>query len=188
VNAGGTATNQGMQKPATVVDSVEHGRAAGDANRPAGVRAGSPSDRRKPTASITERVNQPADTSTSRSVREETASPVGGISSTVVAGTVVGGVEPAAEEQPVLGIHPGFLPDAGKCRIWVPNLPYGRQARERSCNGITDDAPAGAWILRRSREQPDVVNVDYVDEESAGVIVRTRAFNARSGSELRRKR
>jgi hypothetical protein len=44
-----------------------------------------------------------------------------------------------------------------------------------------DDAPAGVWILRRSVDEPNVIRVDYLDEENAGVIVRTRVFNVATG-------
>ena len=42
-------------------------------------------------------------------------------------------------------------------------------------------APAGSWILRRTIEEPNVVLVDYVHEEDAGVIVRTNAVDAATG-------
>ena len=86
-----------------------------------------------------------------------------------------------------LGIHPRFLPRAGRCRVWVPNLPYGRQAKEASCGGIVEAAPAGAWILRRSIDEPEVVRVDYVDEENPGSIVRTNRFDVNSGAVLQTK-
>jgi len=53
---------------------------------------------------------------------------------------------------------------------------------------MADGAPAGAWILRRSTTQPDVIEVDYVDEQTAGVVVRTSAFDAATGAALRAAR
>jgi hypothetical protein len=88
------------------------------------------------------------------------------------------------EEHAALQIHPRFLPRPGYCRVWVPNLPYGRQAREASCDGIVDVAPAGAWILRRSIDEPGVVRVDYLDEEDSDLIMRTSRFDANTGAAL----
>lgn len=87
-----------------------------------------------------------------------------------------------------LGIDARQFPDAGQCRLWVPGLPPGRQTRQASCEGMLDNAPAGSWILRRSADQPDVVVVDYVDEETAGVVVRTSAFDATTGAVRRPSR
>ncbi len=84
-----------------------------------------------------------------------------------------------------LGIDARYFPDAGKCRVWVPGRPFGRQARPTSCDGIADSAPAGAWILRRTADQPDVILVDYVDAEQTGVVVRTSAFDATTGARIR---
>jgi len=84
-----------------------------------------------------------------------------------------------------LGINARYLPDPGQCRIWIPGLPFGRQARPTSCNGIADEAPAGAWILRRSTAQPDVIRVDFIDDETAGVIVRAGSYEAATGQAVR---
>ena len=90
-----------------------------------------------------------------------------------------------SEAEPAfLGIHPRFLPRGGLCRIWMPSLPEREQAGAASCDGLVDDAPAGAWILRSTTDEPTIIYVDYVDEERAGVITRTAAFNARTGEGL----
>lgn len=89
------------------------------------------------------------------------------------------------EESEFLGIMPRLLPNAGMCRVWVPGLPNGQQARPTTCDGIVSQAPAGSWILRRTGDDPNVVFVDYVHPENVGVIVRTSAFNAETGDALR---
>ncbi len=80
------------------------------------------------------------------------------------------------------------FPGAGQCRVWVPGRPNGRQARAASCDGIADRAPAGAMILRRSPNQPNVILVDYIDEARAGRIVRTSVYDANSGEFIRDER
>jgi hypothetical protein len=84
-----------------------------------------------------------------------------------------------------LGIPPGHLPPPGRCRIWIPGRPPGRQARARSCDGILRVAPAGAWILYRPDRDRRLVHVRYVDERRAGVVIRIRVFEAESGKHVR---
>jgi len=91
------------------------------------------------------------------------------------------------EEHEFLGVLPRFLPSVGMCRVWVPTLANGRQARATSCEGLVDQAPPGSWILRRDTDDPDVVLVDYVHEEDAGVIVRTSEFDAETGEPVQKR-
>lgn len=84
-----------------------------------------------------------------------------------------------------LGVPPGHLPPVGRCRVWIPGTPPGRQARSRSCNGILATAPAGSWILYRPSREKGLVRVRYVDEHRAGVIVRISVFEAGSGKHVR---
>ncbi|MFC1639503.1 hypothetical protein ACFL3B_01915 [Gemmatimonadota bacterium] len=84
-----------------------------------------------------------------------------------------------------LGIHARYFPTVGQCRVWVPGERLGRQARPTRCDGIAEDAPPGSWILRRSNDQPDVILVDYMDDENPGVVVRTSAFDAATGAAVR---
>ena len=86
--------------------------------------------------------------------------------------------------QPALGIDVRHFPGLGMCRVWVPGLPYGRQARPTNCNRITNGATAGSWILRQPRNQPDVLVVDYIHAETAGLVVRTSSFDATNGAAL----
>lgn len=85
----------------------------------------------------------------------------------------------------VLGVPPGHLPPPGRCRVWIPGRPPGRQARARSCQGILLVAPAGAWILYRPDRERRLVHVRYVDEKRAGAIIRIRVFEAESGKYVR---
>jgi len=84
-----------------------------------------------------------------------------------------------------LGVPPGHLPPPGRCRIWIPGRPPGRQLRARSCNGIAAAAPAGSWILYRPSSDRRLVHVRYVHESRNGVIIRVRVFEAESGRYLR---
>ncbi len=90
-----------------------------------------------------------------------------------------------AMNRPPLEINARYFPNPGQCRVWVPGRPNGRQARAASCDGIADGAPAGAMILRRSPNQPNVILVDYIDETRAGRILRTSVYDANSGAFVR---
>jgi len=71
------------------------------------------------------------------------------------------------------------LPELGQCRVWIPGVPPGRQAKpkSRSCDGITGVAPAGSWILYRPAGDAKVVHVRVVDERRGGVVIRVRIFD-----------
>jgi len=71
------------------------------------------------------------------------------------------------------------LPELGQCRVWIPGVPPGRQAKpkSRSCDGITGVAPAGSWILYRPAGDQKVVHVRVVDERRGGVVIRVRIFD-----------
>jgi hypothetical protein len=84
-----------------------------------------------------------------------------------------------------LEVDLGYFPRAGQCRVWLPQRPAGQQARPSGCNGIARRAPAGAWILRRTRNEPDVIFVDYIDADNGGVVVKTSAYDAATGRFLR---
>lgn len=81
----------------------------------------------------------------------------------------------------VLGVPPGHLPRPGMCRVWIPEVPPGRQARARPCAGILAAAPAGSWILYRPSRDRRLVHVRLVHRERAGVLVTVRLFEASSG-------
>ncbi len=93
-----------------------------------------------------------------------------------------------ADARASLGIDARSFPPAGQCRVWLPGRSDRRQARAASCGGIANDAPAGAMILRRSPNQPNVILVDYIDEAQAGQIVRTSVYDANSGAFIREEK
>ncbi len=93
-----------------------------------------------------------------------------------------------ADARAPLRIGARNFPSAGQCRVWVPGRPNGRQARAASCDGIANGAPAGAMILRRSPNEPNVILVDYIDEARAGRVVRTSVYDANSGEFIRDRR
>lgn len=86
-----------------------------------------------------------------------------------------------------LGIPPGHLPHPGECRIWIPQVPPGRQRYERSraCRGIAQGAPAGSWIVYRPEQDTRHVHVWVVDQHRAGVVMRVRVFEAERGNFVR---
>jgi hypothetical protein len=84
-----------------------------------------------------------------------------------------------------LEVDPGYFPRAGQCRVWLPERPAAQQPRMSGCNGIARRAPAGAWILRRTRNEPGVIFVDYIDSDNGGVVVKTSAYDAATGRFIR---
>ncbi len=93
---------------------------------------------------------------------------------------------PSESGAPVtLRIPPGQLPPLGQCRVWIESRPPGRQARPRSCLDIEKSAPAGALILERPVNQPEVIRVRYIDERQPGVVRVVRIFESATGAWLR---
>ena len=84
-----------------------------------------------------------------------------------------------------LDVPRGHLPDVGECRVWLPASPPGQQPKPKSrpCDGISNAAPAGSWVLYR----PDarVVHVMVIDARRAGAVIRTRVFDIETGQLVR---
>lgn len=55
----------------------------------------------------------------------------------------------------VEGIPAGFMPPPGKCRVWLPDTPPGRQPKPSSCERANDGLPAGARVLYGGPEKVD---------------------------------
>ena len=89
-----------------------------------------------------------------------------------------GGPAPAPTTAP-LDIPPGHMPDPGQCRIWIPGTPPGRQPHKASaeCDRITNEAPAGSWVVSRPTKDRKAVYVRVVDARRAGVIVAVRVYD-----------
>jgi hypothetical protein len=200
--AGGNSSNRGGEKPVIATDSTVRGR-PGDADIAV---VEEPSRRSQPVGNAGGAVRGTDSAASSTTTGEAAAGNARRSRDPSVAGAITGhdagkeqgrrGSEPGTqaagggaaagavadvEEHASLGIHRRFFPRPGSCRVWVPDLPNRRQATAGSCDGITEGAPAGAWILRRSVDEPNAIRVDYLDEQNAGVIVRTRVFNVATG-------
>lgn len=88
----------------------------------------------------------------------------------------------------VLGVPPGHLPPPGRCRVWIPGRPPGRQARARACAGIVAIAPAGSMVIYRPTRDKKIVRVRYIDRGRAGVVVGVRLFEAKTGKFVREEK
>lgn len=75
-----------------------------------------------------------------------------------------------------IGIPPGQLPRAGKCRVWIPEMAPGRQAHERSCTDIVSTAGPGSWIIYRNRDDSRL-HVHVMDPSRVGVIYVVRYYD-----------
>ena len=94
---------------------------------------------------------------------------------------------PAKAQGKALGIPPGHLPPPGKCRVWFPGRPPGRQPRAESCSAAMANAPAGSWVLYRP-SRGDEVHARVVDSQRAGVVVSVQVYTATEGRYLRSER
>ena len=84
----------------------------------------------------------------------------------------------------LLKIPPGHFPPRGKCRIWIPGRPPGRQPKARNCDEINRHAPAGAWVLYRPTRNRRLLYVREVDPRKSGVVIRVRMYDVSSGKYL----
>ena len=71
-----------------------------------------------------------------------------------------------------LPVARGHLPAPGRCRIWLPGAPSGRQGRSGSCRSLEHRVPAGAWLLVRPRAYPEVVELIAYDYRRHGTRTR----------------
>lgn len=86
-----------------------------------------------------------------------------------------------------LGIPRGHLPPPGKCRVWFPGRPPGRQPRAESCSAAMANAPAGSWVLYRP-SRGDEVHARVIDSRRSGVVVSVRVYGDAGDRYLRTER
>lgn len=80
-----------------------------------------------------------------------------------------------------LRIPEGHLPAPGECRVWYPGRPPGHQPPPGRCDRVSHQVPAGAWLIRRPRDDHQHVNVHVYDERSPGIVATIGVFAANTG-------
>jgi hypothetical protein len=89
--------------------------------------------------------------------------------------------------------HPGFFaehgltrlnisvehyPSPGECRIWFLDLPANVQSPSGNCKHLLSVIPAGAWLIRRSKNPVNHASVTVYDTKKPGeVAVAIGVFN-----------
>jgi hypothetical protein len=82
---------------------------------------------------------------------------------------------------PHLGIPPGHLPAPGQCRVWFPGRPPGKQPRPGNCIKLEKTIPPGAWLVRRSYNDPEHIKVMVYSHERPSSVLVVRYYLAESG-------
>jgi len=69
--------------------------------------------------------------------------------SLALVGTVIASAPLAAQgrARPADGVPEGHKPPAGMCRIWLPNVPAGKQAAPTDCATAVRNRPANATVI-----------------------------------------
>jgi len=80
-----------------------------------------------------------------------------------------------------LGIPPGHLPPPGQCRVWFPGRPPGRQPRPGNCIDVEHHVRPGAWLVRRSYDDPKHIKVMVYSHERPLSVLVVRYYLAESG-------
>lgn len=80
-----------------------------------------------------------------------------------------------------LRIPEGHLPPPGECRVWYPGKPPGQQPPPGRCDRISRQVPAGAWLMRRPKDDHKHVNVHVYDQRSPGIAATIGVFAANTG-------
>jgi hypothetical protein len=83
-----------------------------------------------------------------------------------------------------LGIPEGHLPPPGECRVWLPGRPAGQQAPPQGCDEAEADAPPGARVIYRPRDDQRVVHARVIHPSRAGVVIRIDLYDAEKGTYL----
>jgi hypothetical protein len=83
-----------------------------------------------------------------------------------------------------LGIPPGHLPPPGQCRLWYPDRPPGHQPPPAHCGYLRYQAPVGAWLIHRPKDQPQYVDVSVYDAYQPGIVITIGLFDVDTGAFL----
>jgi hypothetical protein len=103
------------------------------------------------------------------------------VSREITAAPLESEVSPPRSTAATLGVPPGHLPPPGRCRVWIPGTPPGKQPKVTTCSGIEASAPAGSMILYRPTADRKRVEARYVDRARAGLVVRVVVFDVETG-------
>lgn len=60
----------------------------------------------------------------------------------------------------VFGVPVAQMPPTGKCRVWYPTEPPGRQPPSGECEQLLASVPSGAWLLFRPDDRRRVIRVN----------------------------
>ena len=93
--------------------------------------------------------------------------------------------EPTVPSDHSLTIPAAQLPAPGECRVWLPGSPPAQQTAAGSCTEVQKNVPAGAWVLFRSEEKPNVVAVNVYRSKWPKMVAETRYFDYWTGRLLR---
>lgn len=66
---------------------------------------------------------------------------------------------PAHKSYKTLNIPPGHLPPAGKCRVWIPGTPPGKQPSPTSCEAAMSSAQPGQLVVSRTASNQQILEV-----------------------------
>lgn len=88
------------------------------------------------------------------------------------------------DDRSPLRIPPAQFPTAGECRLWYPGRPVREQPPAASCALVEPTAPPESWVLFRPRQDPRLIHVRVVDQETAGLVTQVRVYDAERGTYL----
>ena len=80
----------------------------------------------------------------------------------------------------------GHFPSPGECRIWLPDTPPGRQPRPGDCGRLVQNVPAGAYLIYRPLDDPEICEVSIYHPHQPGLIIDIRWLDAETGALLER--
>jgi len=93
-------------------------------------------------------------------------------------------VHPVKGPVATLGVPPGHFPPPGQCRIWMPGVAPGQQAKCVPCTAIDGEIPPGAWVLYRPSREKNLVRVTTYDRHSPRSVLSVGWYDAATGELL----